>query len=115
MIHEALITLCQVEDLHEFTQIVKEWSLKIFGVSTVGLVFIENGMFVNYSSSEYPPSISLIPRVKKQSVTVGLSGEAYSKKRGIICPDVSASKDFNSLIDLKSTLPIYFCPAMYKR
>ena len=43
---------------------------------------------------------------------MGLSGHVYKSQRGLIITDVSSSKEYNSLVDMVSIMPIYFTPVI---
>jgi len=51
-------------------------------------------------------------RFKEYDVSIGLAGHVYKSQRGLITSDVASSKEYNSLVDMVSIMPIYFTPIL---
>eukprot|EP00330_Aristerostoma_sp_ATCC50986_P003598 CAMPEP_0114599334 /NCGR_PEP_ID=MMETSP0125-20121206/21856_1 /TAXON_ID=485358 ORGANISM="Aristerostoma sp., Strain ATCC 50986" /NCGR_SAMPLE_ID=MMETSP0125 /ASSEMBLY_ACC=CAM_ASM_000245 /LENGTH=92 /DNA_ID=CAMNT_0001806265 /DNA_START=638 /DNA_END=912 /DNA_ORIENTATION=+ len=80
------------------------WASRVFGVSTTNILFVENDQFLVFKSEKEED-------LKKYDCHMGLSGEAKNR-RSIIISDVQASKEYNSLVDSSSLMPVYFAPVL---
>mmetsp|Transcript_5423 Transcript_5423/g.4609 ORF Transcript_5423/g.4609 Transcript_5423/m.4609 type:complete len:155 (+) Transcript_5423:64-528(+) len=81
------------------------WASRVFGVSTTNILFVENDQFLVFKSEKEED-------LKKYDCHMGLSGEAFKNRRSIIISDVQASKEYNSLVDSSSLMPVYFAPVL---
>lgn len=120
MLIQSFIQLTACKTKHSLSKEIKECATKVFGISSANFMFVENEKFVVYHSENKYFSLMIynIKRFffsyKEYEATIGLSGHVYKSQRGLIISDVSCSKEYNSLVDMVSIMPIYFTPVIIK-
>lgn len=104
LIYEAFIELSKTPNKYEFSKGAQRWISKIFGLTTSKIVFRE-GTGVTECLFEENGN-----RIVTHDPSIGIIGYVIREQRAIIVNDVKLSKEYNSLVDIYSLLPVYTLP-----